>query len=135
MRPHRSAAAASVLATFLLLLPFCCTALRPAGAEERAPSVHAEPQWDTKTAELVRLFDAVVDTIEKKFFDETLLKRLDWRARANAVRPSVLSAASTEDAARRINALLSELKTSHTALYTPDEYLYYILLDILRGDW
>ena len=88
-----------------------------------------------KTAELARLFDAVVETIEKKFFDETLLKRLDWRARANAVRPSVLSAAGTEDAARRINALLSELNTSHTALYTPDDYQYYILLDVLRGDW
>ena len=135
MRPRRSAAAARVLATVVLLLPFCCTGLRPAGAEEQAPSVHAEPQWDAKTSELARLFDAVVETIEKKFFDETLLKQLDWRGRANAVRPSVLSAERTEDAARRINALLSELKTSHTALYTPDDYQYYILLDVLRGDW
>jgi hypothetical protein len=103
MRPRRSAAAARVLATVVLLLPFCCTGLRPAGAEERAPSVHAEPQWDAKTAELARLFDAVVETIEKKFFDETLLKQLDWRGRANAVRPSVLSAERTGDAARRIN--------------------------------
>jgi len=135
MRPRRAAAAARVLATVLLALPFCCAGFRPAGAEERAPAVHSEPQWDRETVELARLFDAVVETIEKKFFDETLLKRLDWRARANAVRPSVLSAASTEDAAHRINALLSELKTSHTALYTPDEYQYYILLDVLRGDW
>jgi carboxyl-terminal processing protease len=135
MRPRRTAAVARVLATVLLALPFCYAGFRPAGAEERAPSVHSEPQWDRETVELARLFDAVVETIEKKFFDETLLKRLDWRARANAVRPSVLSAASTEDAAHRINALLSELKTSHTALYTPDEYQYYILLDVLRGDW
>lgn len=32
---------------------------------------------------------------------------------------------------RRINALLAELKTSHTALLTPEEYNYYILLDIV----
>jgi carboxyl-terminal processing protease len=134
MRPRRSAAAARVLATVVLLLPFCCTGLRPAGAEERAPAVHAEPQWDWKTAELAKLFDAVVETIDQKFFDEALLKRLDWPARAQALRPSVLSAPDTQVAARLINALLSELKTSHTALYTPDEYLYYILLDILRGD-
>lgn len=135
MRPRRAPAATRVLATVVLLLPFCCTGLRPAGAEEQAPSVHAEPQWDAKTSELARLFDAVVETIEKKFFDETLLKQLDWRGRANAVRPSVLSAERTEDAARRINGLLSELKTSHTALYTPDDYQYYILLDVLRGYW
>jgi carboxyl-terminal processing protease len=134
MRPRRSAAAARVLATGVLLLPFCCTGLRPAGAEQQAPAVNVEPQWDAKTAELARLFDAVVETIDQKFFDEALLKRLDWRARAQALRPSVLSAPDTQDAARLINALLSELKTSHTALYTPDEYLYYILLDILRGD-
>jgi carboxyl-terminal processing protease len=135
MRPRRSAAAARVLATVVLLLPFCCTGLHPAGAEQQAPAVNVEPQWDAKTSELAKLFDAVVETIEKKFFDETLLKQLDWRGRANAVRPSVLSAERTGDAARRINALLSELKTSHTALYTPDDYQYYILLDVLRGDW
>src|SRR5262249_26575589 len=39
-----------------------------------------------------------------------------------------------EDAVRRINALLAELKTSHTGLFTPDDYEYYILPDILGVD-
>jgi carboxyl-terminal processing protease len=49
------------------------------------------------------------------------------------MRPSVLSAATVADAVRQINLLLSELKTSHTELFTPDEYQYYILLDVVGG--
>src|SRR5262249_10146131 len=67
----------------------------------------------------------------KNFVDVELLRKVDWRTRANAVRPSVLSAPTIEDAVRRMNALLAELKTSHTILLTPDEHFYYILLDVV----
>ena len=40
---------------------------------------------------------------------------------------------SLEEAARRINALLGELKTSHTGLLTPDDVDYYILLAVFGG--
>ncbi len=51
------------------------------------------------------------------------------------MRDSVLDAATNEEAARRINDLLGELKASHTTLLTPDEVDYYILLDVFtRGD-
>jgi len=60
-----------------------------------------------------------------------MLRRIGWRARASAVRPSVLSAAAPEAAVHQVNDLLAELKTSHTALFTPDDYEYYILLDIV----
>ena len=115
MRPFRSMACA--FATAVLAASFCTHPAR--GAEEHAVAAYAEGRWDKPGIDLAKLFDAVVDTVDKKFFDETLLKQLDWRGRANAVRPSVLSAATPEDAVRQINALLAELKTSHTGLFTP----------------
>ncbi len=39
---------------------------------------------------------------------------------------------SFEEAASRINALLGELKTSHTALLTPDDVNYYILMAVFQ---
>jgi hypothetical protein len=56
--------------------------------------------------------------VEKNFFDEALLKWIDWRDRAQAARQSVLGASAAADAVRQINVLLGELKTSHPALYT-----------------
>jgi carboxyl-terminal processing protease len=86
---------------------------------------------DSASLDVAKLYDAVVQTVDKAFYDPKLLQELDWKTRANAVRPSVLAAPSTEDAVRQINGLLSELKTSHTALFTPDDYDYYALLDIV----
>lgn len=80
-----------------------------------------------------KLLDAVVDTIENRFVDPDLLKRLNWPERARNLRASVLSAPTTEDAVARINDLIAELKTSHTGLFTPDDYRYYITLEILNG--
>jgi carboxyl-terminal processing protease len=90
----------------------------------------AEP---SAKVDLPALFDAVVDTVDRNFVDEGLLKTLDWRARAQAMRPSVIQAASLDEAVALINRLLSELKTSHTELTTPDEYRYYLTLDALQG--
>jgi carboxyl-terminal processing protease len=78
-----------------------------------------------------KLFDSVVETVERKFFDQKLLKQIDWRARADAVRPAVLAAPTTDDAVRQINALLAEFKTSHTGLFTPDDYFYAMVLDVI----
>jgi carboxyl-terminal processing protease len=83
--------------------------------------------------DLPKLFDAVVETIDQRFVDVETLKTLDWQARANAVRPAVLAAASTEEAVTLINKLIAELKTSHTGLYSPDDPRYYVTLDALNG--
>lgn len=83
--------------------------------------------------DLPKLFDAVVETIEQKFVDPEILKRIGWRARAADVRHSVLTSASTEAAVNAINALLAELHTSHTGLYAPDDHRYYLTLDALNG--
>jgi carboxyl-terminal processing protease len=121
--------------TAVVFLVSCCLAgsLPTAGAQESAPALHPESSWNEQSIDLAKLFDSVVETVEKTFFDVAMLKQVDWQTRAKAVRPSVLSAPSADDAVRQINALLSELKTSHTALFTPDEYYYYELLDIAGG--
>jgi carboxyl-terminal processing protease len=79
------------------------------------------------------LFDAVVERTSKSFWDKDLLAKIGWQRRAAEVRQSVLDAATREEAARRINALLGELKTSHTGLLTGDDVEYYILLDVFSG--
>src|SRR5712671_2970251 len=102
----------------------------PYGQGAEAPSIEARWRWE-RDVDLEKLYDAVVETIDKRFYDEGILKTLDWRARAQTLRPSVLSSATPQDAVRQIKELLSELKTSHTGLFTPDDYEYYIFLDIV----
>jgi carboxyl-terminal processing protease len=135
MRRPRSALAhvlAAVLLLFAYSVGFQSTSRSQEGtSQERAQGVLAETPWDKQSLDVAKLYDTVVETVEREFFDQGLLKRLDWRERAKAVRPSVVSAASAEDAVRQINALLAELKTSHTGLFTPDDYEYYVLPDIL----
>jgi carboxyl-terminal processing protease len=111
-------------ATFTLLL---CTA--PA---VRADMPAAQAPLQTEAVDRTKLLDAVVETMDRKFVDPELLQSVEFQARAKAMRQSVLSA-TTEDAAARINALIGELKTSHTGLFTPDDYRYYITLEILNG--
>src|SRR5262249_40025597 len=74
-------------------------------------------------AEFGKLFDAVVEQTAKSFWDKERLTEIGWRKRAAEVRQSVVDAPTLEEAARRINVLLGELNTSHTALYTPDDRL------------
>ena len=120
----------------VILSTFCLCAGSPstAAAEPATASTRALPQSTESKLDFAKLFDAVVDAIDRNFVDEELLKRMDWRARAALLRPGVLLAPSVDDAARQINSLIAELKTSHTELLTPEDYLYYILLDVLGGN-
>ena len=94
---------------------------------------HTGIHWCSQTQDFGRLFDAVVETTAKNFWDKERLIAIGWKKRAAEVRQSVVDAPSLEEAANRINALLGELKTSHTALLTPDEVNYYILMAVFRG--
>ena len=80
-----------------------------------------------------QLFDSVVETTARKFWDKERLAEIGWDKRAAEARQGVVDAPSLEEAARRINALLGELKTSHTTLLTPDDIDYYILLAVFGG--
>jgi carboxyl-terminal processing protease len=100
-------------------------------AQEQSPHAQVSVEWASEKVDLAELFDAVVDTVNKTFFDQAALNRNNWRERAQALRPLVLDSLSIGDALRQINQLLAEIKASHTALYTPNDYEYYILLDVL----
>jgi hypothetical protein len=82
---------ALALASFIIALAVCSLSLPPSAEAEDLQSQALE-RWSHNGVELPRLFDAVVDTVEKNFFDEALLKRIDWRARAQAARQSVAAA-------------------------------------------
>jgi len=99
------------------------------------PAVHAEAPAAQPSAasDYGKLLDAVVEKTAKQFWDKDRLAALGWQKRAAEVRQSVVDAPDLGEAARRINALLGELKTSHTALLTPDDVEYYILLAVFGG--
>ena len=102
-----------------------------AAMAQEAPRVSADTAGTP--ADAGALFDAVVERIGKSFWDKELIASSGWERRAAEVRPNVLAAPTREAAAGRINALLAELKTSHTGLFTPDDVEYYILLDVFSG--
>ena len=105
-----------------------------------AAPVHAQdarPQLESATPaqaqQFAPLFDAVVSTITKHFWDKDRLISLNWEKRAAEVRPAIIAAPNLEEAARHINALLGELKMSHTGLLTPDDVDYYVLMSVFSG--
>jgi len=104
----------------------------PLRAQQAAPA-QATAERAPATADFGKLFDAVVETTAKSFWDKERLAGIGWEKRAAEVRQSVVDAPSLEEAARRINDLLAELKTSHTTLLTPDDVDYYILLAVFGG--
>jgi carboxyl-terminal processing protease len=114
---------AGLIAAFLL-------AAAPTLSGQEAARRQPEAERAPAAAEFGRLFDAVVETTRKKFWDAEALAGLGWEKRAAEVRQGVVDAPNLEEAARRINALLAELKTSHTALLTPDDVDYYVLLAV-----
>lgn len=107
-------------------LPACLDAplAIPAAARETGPASAQSKQFG-------ELFDAVVKTTSDNFYNRDILRRSDWDQRAKTMRSSVVNAKNLPDAVGRINDLLGELKTSHTALYTPDQHQFYTLLDIV----
>ena len=113
----------------LVIALACSLAFAPVSYAE-APAAAASEARAVADVDLAKLFDAVVDTIDRNFVDSELLKTLDWQARAREVRPSVISARTVDEAVGLIRKLLSELKTSHTELTTLDEFRYYIILDV-----
>src|SRR5262245_21519686 len=122
MPPHRNIDLSPPFSPAHLVLAAllgCCVALWP--TEE----ARAEPQAG-RAAAFTELFDAVLDRTVKSFWDKDRLAATGWGWRAAQARPSVAEAPDLDEAARRINLLLAELKTSHTALLTPDDIDYYV---------
>jgi carboxyl-terminal processing protease len=77
-------------------------------------------------------FDEVWETVRDRFYDPRL-HGLDWPAMRERFRPQAATAGSKAELAAAINAMLAELRASHTHYYTPDETAYYELADIFAG--
>jgi carboxyl-terminal processing protease len=78
------------------------------------------------------LFDEVWETVNKNFYDPKF-NGVDWGAMKDKYEPQAEKTTSVEEVAVVINQMLSELKTSHTRLYTQTEPAYYQLLGIFEG--
>jgi carboxyl-terminal processing protease len=130
-------AAGLALAGMLALCLPAALLVPVAGLAQEAPRVGFERAGaevgPTSEKAFGQLFDAVIERTRKSFWDKELIANSGWERRAAEVRQGVIEAPSHAEAARRINALLAELKTSHTGLLTPDDVEYYILLDVFSG--
>jgi carboxyl-terminal processing protease len=124
-RVTRRVGLSRALAAALLL----AIALETAPASLAQDSHRAEHEFERASSreELGHLFDAVVDAVKKSFWDKERLAELNWLERMRGERAEVLASPDLQEAARRINLLLDELKTSHTVLLTPDDIDYYVL--------
>lgn len=101
-------------------------------AEDAArPEAAAAPAAQPSRRLLEAIHDAVVDKTMARYFDIARLAAVDFRAKAAAQREEIVTSASLTEAARRINALLGLLETSHTAFYTRDDVEYAVLLDAI----
>ncbi|HTC05725.1 MAG TPA: hypothetical protein VK749_20120, partial [Xanthobacteraceae bacterium] len=76
--------AALALATVFVLT--YCDAILQAGvkAQELSEQAQVRAQWSHENVELAKLFDAVVEAVNKNFFDEAVLKQHNWLERAQA---------------------------------------------------
>jgi carboxyl-terminal processing protease len=117
-------------AAFLVLLAFLPLPALPQEAARPSDAAAAETRAEH---DFGKLLDAVVAATVKSFWDKERLAEIGWEKRAAEVRQGIVEAPNLEEAARRINALLGELKTSHTVLLTPDEVDYYVLLAVFNG--
>jgi carboxyl-terminal processing protease len=78
-----------------------------------------------------KVFDEVWKTAQDKFYDPNM-NGVNWQAVRSKYQPQARQAQSSEAVAAVINQMLSELKTSHTRFYTPDEPAYYQILGIFQ---
>jgi carboxyl-terminal processing protease len=101
------------LALMVVAAPLPLHAEQPAIAEQ----VSAEP------------FDEVWRLVRDRFYD-LKLHGLDWQAAGDKYRPQYSAAKTAVERSAAINAMLSELKASHTRHYTNDDPSYYQLAEI-----
>jgi carboxyl-terminal processing protease len=85
------------------------------------PSLLAKPQ--------AQVFDRVWQTVNDNFFDPKF-NGVDWKALGEQYKSQAVAAKSTTEFAAVVNQMLSQLRTSHTRYYTPDEPAYYQILGI-----
>jgi carboxyl-terminal processing protease len=105
------------LAFALLVLP----------APAVAQSVVSDPQPSNAA-----LFHEAWRVTRDRFYDPGMAG-LDWQAIGDKYRPQAEAAASSDEFAAVVNAMLAELGVSHMGYFTPADPAYYQLADIFGG--
>lgn len=80
----------------------------------------------------VKVFEQVWQTVNESFYDPKF-NGVDWKAMRQKYEPQAARTKSIQEVASVINQMLSELRTSHTRFYIPDEPAYYQLLGIFQA--
>ncbi|HEU4625821.1 MAG TPA: S41 family peptidase [Steroidobacteraceae bacterium] len=88
----------------------------------------SSPQLCTR----LREYDEITAIVGEQFYDRTF-RGLDWPARVAHYRSQVSCGDSDTALAVQINALLAELRASHTGLYTKRDLDYWALQSIFSG--
>jgi carboxyl-terminal processing protease len=84
---------------------------------------------ETQTKAATEAYDEAWRLVRDNFYDRSL-KGLDWEAVGKRHRADYAAATTDVQRSAAINAMLAELKASHTHHYTKDETAYYELADI-----
>ncbi|MEK9278597.1 MULTISPECIES: hypothetical protein [unclassified Bradyrhizobium] len=103
-----------------VMVAACAVAAKAPNAEP----LKGEASSSYVPADGVSTFESVWQTVRDRFYDPHH-NGLDWLAVRERYLPDVQRATSQNSLARIINAMLSELRASHTRFYTPDapEYI------------
>lgn len=80
----------------------------------------------------IAVFDEVWRTVRDHFYDPKL-GGLDWPGVRARYLPQAAAASSDEGLCAVINAMLGELRASHTQFYTPNDTSFFQLADIFAG--
>ncbi len=76
---------------------------------------------------------AITARLRASFYSQDVLNRVDLETLTTVRRGDLLGRATDAAFAQGVNALLSELKVSHTGFLTPDDADYYVLADVFRN--
>lgn len=86
-------------------------------------------ETDLQQVPIVQVFDEAWERINSEFYDPHF-NGVDWKKMREIYRPQVEKAATRAEGYEIINRMISQLRASHTRLYTPDEPAYYQLAAI-----
>lgn len=106
------------VACFLALV--AATLVFPTGA-----AAAEDPPW---LADFLQVWTTIRD-----HFVDPAFRGVNWAAARQRYEPRVRSASTLDEAAGTINAMLDELRTSHTRYFTDADPEYYFLFDLFRG--
>lgn len=84
---------------------------------------------ENQAQDSTRIHKEVWEIVRDNFYDPNF-RGLDWQAMLEKYSPLAEKAKSKEYLYKIINLMLSELRTSHTELYSPSDQMYYMLLSI-----